>query len=68
VTLRIFLDRSILEVYCGGAALTGRTFCDPEAAGVDLFAEGGSVRLRALDLWEMRSIWEYVGVVPGRER
>ena len=31
VTLRIFVDRSILEVYCGGAALTDRLY--PDAFG-----------------------------------
>lgn len=58
VTVRVFLDRSILEVYSGGAALTSRTFSDPKALGIDMFAEGGSVRLRALDVWKMQSLWE----------
>lgn len=57
VVLRVFLDRSILEVYCGGAALTGRSFPHPEALGVDLFAEGGAARLTALDIWRMQSMW-----------
>ena len=35
VTLRIFVDRSILEVYCGGAALTDRLYPEPSATGVD---------------------------------
>ena len=57
IRLRVFLDRSILEVYCGGTALTTRTFSDPKALGIDLFAEGGSVPLKRLDVWEMRSMW-----------
>jgi len=40
VTLRTFVDRSILEVYRGGAALTDRLYPDASATGVDLFAEG----------------------------
>jgi sucrose-6-phosphate hydrolase SacC (GH32 family) len=60
VTLRVFLDRSILEVYCGGAALTNRTFSDPESLGIDLFAEGGAARLRSLDVWKMQSMWRHV--------
>jgi beta-fructofuranosidase len=60
ITLRIFLDRSILEVYCGGAALTGRTFSDPKAQGSDLFVEGGSARLKSLDIWKMKSMWASV--------
>lgn len=57
VTLRIFLDRSILEVYCGGAALTTRTFAAPTAVAVDLFADGGNARLLSLDAWQMKSMW-----------
>lgn len=58
VVLRIFLDRTILEVYCGGAALTNRTFADAKALGADLFAEGGTARLQSLDVWKMNSLWE----------
>ena len=58
ITLRIFLDRSVLEVYCGGAALTGRTFSNPKALGVDLVAEGGNASLTSLDVWQMSSMWE----------
>jgi len=57
IRIRIFLDRSILEIYCGGAALTGRTFSDPKALGVDLFADGGSARLESLDVWQMQPMW-----------
>jgi len=66
ITLRIFLDRSVLEVYCGGAALTSRTFSDPKALGIDLFAEGGSIELPSLDIWQMRSMWDPAGDAAGR--
>ena len=36
VTLRLFVDRSILEVYCGGAALTDRLYPEPSATGRSL--------------------------------
>jgi len=58
ITLRIFLDRSTLEIYCGGGALTGRAFCDPKAIDVDLFSEGGPARIKSLDVWEMQSMWD----------
>ena len=49
VTLRIFVDRSILEVYCGGgAALTDRLYPDASATGVALFAEGGVAHARTV--------------------
>jgi hypothetical protein len=41
-----------------GPVETGRTFCDPKALGVDLFAEGGPGRLESLDVWEMQSMWD----------
>ena len=40
VELHVFLDRSIIETYTGGAALTSRCL-GPKGRGVDLWAEGG---------------------------
>ena len=57
IVLRVFLDRSIMEVYSGGAALTACTLCDPKSVGVDLFAEGGGAHLTSLDVWVMRPMW-----------
>ena len=54
VALRVFVDRSILEVYCGGAALTDRLYPDPPATGVDLFADGGAARLASVSIWPLR--------------
>jgi len=58
IVLRIFVDRSVLEVYCGGAAMTNRMFPDPDALGVDMFAEGGVAEVHSVDVWRMRSMWE----------
>jgi beta-fructofuranosidase len=58
ITLHVFLDRSVLEVYCGGTALTARSFPDPRSLGVDLFAEGGNAALTSLDVWDMAPMWE----------
>ena len=57
VTLRLFVDRSILEVYCGGAALTDRMYPDPSATGVDLFAEGGAAYVTAASVWPLSGPW-----------
>ena len=54
VTLRIFVDRSILEVYCGGAALTDRLYPDASATGVDRFADGGVAHLKTVTVWPLR--------------
>ena len=57
VTLRIFVDRSILEVYCGGAALTARPYPDASATGVDLYAEGGVAHFKTASVWPLRETW-----------
>jgi len=58
--VQVFLDRSVLEVYANGrACLTTRIYPSrKDAVGMDLFAEGGSVQVRSLDVWEMGSIWK----------
>ena len=57
VTLRIFVDRSILEVYCGGGALTDRLYPAASATGVDLFAEDGVAHVKAVSVWPLRGTW-----------
>ena len=57
VTLRIFVDHSILEVYCGGAALTDRPYPEPSATGVDLYPEGGVAHVRTVSAWPLRGTW-----------
>ena len=54
VTLRLFVDRSILEVYCGGAALTDRRYPEPSATGVDLYAKGGVAHVKTVSVWPLR--------------
>ncbi len=57
--LRLFLDRSVLEVYARGQVLTTRIYPSrKDALGLDLFARGGKAQLRSLEIWEMNSIWE----------
>jgi fructan beta-fructosidase len=58
VTMHIFLDRSIVEVYVNGNARTIRTFPDPESLGIEIFSQRGGATLKSLDIWEMKSMWE----------
>ncbi|HEY8347423.1 MAG TPA: glycoside hydrolase family 32 protein [Symbiobacteriaceae bacterium] len=53
--LHLFLDRSSLEVFGneGRLSITQRIYPRPAGRGVDLFAEGGSVRLVRLDVWQL---------------
>merc|ERR1712066_219720 len=54
VVLHVFLDRSIIETYTGGAVATNRCLLPAgvdgsEVKGVDLWAVGGSAKLLSLE-------------------
>ena len=57
--LRIFIDRSIIEVFANGRqCLTIRAYPQrDDSSGVAIFARGGRGKLLALDAWQMESIW-----------
>jgi beta-fructofuranosidase len=56
--LRIFLDASVIEIFANDrACLTSRVYPSrPDSLDIGRLAKGGSARLKALDVWEMRSI------------
>lgn len=53
--LRVFLDRSILEVFANGRqCMTQRIYpARPDSLGVVLFSERGNVEVESLEAWEM---------------
>jgi sucrose-6-phosphate hydrolase SacC (GH32 family) len=55
--LRVFLDRSILEVFANGRqCLTQRIYPDrADSLGVSLAARGGALTVRRLDAWKMNA-------------
>ncbi len=55
--LRVFLDRSVLEIYTGsGICLTSRIYPErDDSRGIALLACGGSARLLQLKAWSMRA-------------
>jgi sucrose-6-phosphate hydrolase SacC (GH32 family) len=57
VTLRLFVDRGVLEVYCNGVAITHKCFAGPDRVEVFAFSEGGTAVLTSLEAWKMKSIW-----------
>jgi sucrose-6-phosphate hydrolase SacC (GH32 family) len=57
VHMRVFVDRSVVEVYLNGNALTKVTYLDPNAQGVEAFAEGGSCILDSATVWRMNPMW-----------
>jgi beta-fructofuranosidase len=58
LSLRVFADRSLIEVFANGRlCLTSRVYPSETSLGVALFAEGGSVDVPAIDVWTMKPIW-----------
>jgi beta-fructofuranosidase len=57
LTLHVFLDRTIVEVYANGCAcLTARIYPSREdSRGVALVVQGGGAVARAIDVWELAS-------------
>jgi beta-fructofuranosidase len=52
--LRVFLDKSILEVYANGRqCVTERIYPQPESRGLALWSRRGAVAVIALDAWDM---------------
>jgi beta-fructofuranosidase len=58
LTLRVFVDCSVIEVFANGRlCLTSRVYPAETSLGIGLFAQGGSVNVAAIDVWDMQSIW-----------
>jgi beta-fructofuranosidase len=59
LTLHVFLDRSVLEVFAdNGRTCVAKVVYPPEHdLGIELFALDGKAVVKSLDVWEMKSIW-----------
>jgi beta-fructofuranosidase len=60
ITLHVYLDRSVLEVFVDGglSSLAARIYpTRRDSLGLGLFSCGGAVRLKSLDVWRLDSIW-----------
>ena len=59
VTLHVFFDRSVLEVFINGGrqTVTKVVQAEPTEARLFVFAEGGSSVFSQIDVWELASIW-----------
>lgn len=54
VTLHVFLDRSVIEVFANGRALTGRAYrSGPDRCAIGVYARGGPAALLSLALWHV---------------
>lgn len=58
--LRVFIDRSIVEVFINGRqCVTARVYPDRrDSVGVSLRAQGKDAQLRSLGAWQMKSIYQ----------
>lgn len=58
--LRVFVDRSLVEVFANGRqCLAARVYPGrADSTGVSLRAQGSDATLRTLDAWQMKSIYE----------
>ncbi len=58
--LRVFIDRSIVEVFVNGKQCLGvRVYPGREdSVGVSLRSQGKASKLTSLDAWQMKSIYE----------
>ena len=56
--LHIFLDRSVIEVFANyRLCMSSRVYPSrTDSLGVGFFVHGGTAKIKALDVWEMRSI------------
>ena len=59
LSLRIFIDKSVVEVFVNGKqCLATRVYPDrPDSVGISLRAQGQSAELRSVDLWQMKPIY-----------
>ncbi len=56
--LHIFLDRSVMEVFANDWACFTDVIYPPQTdLGIELFASGGAVAVKSLDVWRVGSIW-----------
>ncbi len=55
LTLRVFVDRSVIEVFANDRQAVARRIYPSRAdsVGVSLFSRGGSTRVRKLEAWQM---------------
>ena len=57
--LRVFLDKSVMEVFVndGRYAVTRVNYPGPDDLKVAVFADGGDATLKSLTVWQMKPIW-----------
>ena len=59
LTLHVFLDKSVMEVFVNGGreCITRVIYPGQKDLGVEIFAEGGKATVLFFDVWQMKPIW-----------
>ncbi|KYD08281.1 Sucrose-6-phosphate hydrolase [Heyndrickxia sporothermodurans] len=59
LSLRVFIDRSSIEVFVndGQATLTSRIYPKEERLGIELFTENGDAHVIDFTYWKLKDIW-----------
>jgi sucrose-6-phosphate hydrolase SacC (GH32 family) len=59
LALQVFLDRSVMEVFAndGCQAVAKVIYPGEKDVGIELFATGGTARIKSVDVWQMKPIW-----------
>ncbi len=59
LTLDVFLDKSLLEVFANGGrvAMTRVVYAPADDLAVEVFSEQGTTYVDRIDVWEMKGIW-----------
>ena len=60
VELRVFVDRSSVEVFAnnGERVLSERIYPPPGSDGIELYANGPGGKVASLTIWELNSVWK----------
>jgi sucrose-6-phosphate hydrolase SacC (GH32 family) len=60
IRLHILVDQSSVEVFGnkGQTVISSQIFPAPRATDIELFSEGGSVRLLKMEAWPLESVWK----------
>lgn len=60
LALRIFIDRSSIEVFAnhGETTMTSRIYPNEGRLGIELFSEKGAVKVEEFTYWTLKDIWK----------
>jgi beta-fructofuranosidase len=58
ITLRVFIDRCIIEVYVNGYAMTFVSYPSQDHQGLRIIEKSPAVNIQSMDIWEMKSMWD----------